>query len=70
VINDEVNWAKWVDLLSITTESLHGISHGSQIYDSWDAGEILQDDSGRLEGNFKILLRALTPVEDSLNISL
>ena len=70
MIDNEVNRAKRVDLLSITTESLHGISHGSEIDDSGDTGEILQDDSGRLEGDFKILLRALTPIQYGFNIRL
>jgi hypothetical protein len=56
MINDEVYWAEWVDLLGITTESLHSISHGCEVDNSWNTSEVLQDDSSGLEGDFKVLL--------------
>jgi hypothetical protein len=49
VIDDEIDWAEWVDLGWITTESLHSISHGGKIDNGWDSSEILQDDSCWLE---------------------
>jgi hypothetical protein len=36
VINDQVNRAEWVDLGWVSTKSLHGVSHGSQVDDGWD----------------------------------
>ena len=33
VIDDEVDWAEWVDLGWVTTEALHGVTHGSQVDD-------------------------------------
>ena len=36
VINDQIDWAKWVDLGWIATETSHSVTHGSQIDDSWD----------------------------------
>jgi hypothetical protein len=35
VVNDQLNWCLWVDSGWISTESLDGISHGSEIYDGW-----------------------------------
>jgi hypothetical protein len=70
MIDDKIDRAKRVDLLRVTSKSLHSISHSSKIYYSRDACEVLKDNSGRLERDFKILLRAFAPVENSLNISL
>lgn len=68
VINDQINWAKWIDLSWVTAKSLHSVSHRCEIDDSWHSCEILQDNSSRLEWNIDILLRVLNPVEDSLNV--
>jgi hypothetical protein len=62
VINNEVNWAERIDLRRITTKSLHGVSHGSEIDDGGNASEILQDDSSGFEWNIDILLGVLNPV--------
>jgi hypothetical protein len=37
VINDQVDWAEWVDLGWISSKSVHGVSHGSKIDNSWDS---------------------------------
>lgn len=70
VINDEINWAERVDLAGVTTETLHGITHGSEIDYSGYTSEILEDDTGGAEGNLGIVLRGLLPVEDGLNVVL
>jgi len=68
VIDNKINWAEWVDLGWITTESLHSISHGSKIDNGWDSSEILQDDSCWLEWNIGAGLRVLFPSKNVLNI--
>lgn len=47
VINDEVNGHEGVNLGGVSTEALHGVSHGSEIDDSRDTSEVLEDDTGR-----------------------
>lgn len=34
---------QWVNLLRIPAQSFHGISHSSKIYNSWNSGEILDN---------------------------
>ena len=68
VIHNEVNLAERIDLAWITAVLLHGSSHRGQINHSWNAGEVLKNDTGRLEGDLKVLLRGHLPVQDSLNI--
>jgi len=41
VIDDEVNWAKWVDLGGVSSKTLHGITHGGEINDCWNTSEVL-----------------------------
>lgn len=69
MIDDEIDWAEWVDLGWITSKSLHGISHGSKIDNSWDSSEILQDDSSWLERDIGAGLRVLLPSKNVLNIA-
>ena len=57
VIDDEVSLAKWVDLVRVATELLHGSAHGSQVNDGWDTCEVLKEYTGGLERNLEILLR-------------
>lgn len=68
VVHNEVNLAERIDLAWITAVLLHGSSHRGQINHSWNAGEVLKNDTGRLEGDLKVLLRGHLPVQDSLNI--
>jgi hypothetical protein len=70
VIDDEINWAQWVDLLRISAESGHGISHCSEVNHSWHTCEVLEDHSCGFEGDLEVLLGAFTPVQDSFNVSL
>ena len=45
VINDEIDGAKRVNLGRISTKTLHGISHGGKIDDSWDTTANLKNES-------------------------
>jgi hypothetical protein len=55
VVDNKIDWAQWIDLLGITSESDHGVSHGGEINDGWDTGEILKNDSGWFEWDFDLL---------------
>jgi len=68
VIDDQVDWAQRVDLGWITTEALHGITHGSEINNCGHAREILENNSRWQERNFDIVLRRVNPVKDLLNV--
>ena len=68
VINDQIRLAKRVDLVRITTEVLHGCSHGGQVDDGGHASEVLEEDARRLERDLDVLLRRRLPVEDGLDI--
>ena len=54
VVDDQVDRDERVDLFRVAAEPLHGGAHGGQIDDAGHAGEILQHDAGRLEGNFDL----------------
>jgi hypothetical protein len=34
MVNNQIDWAEWVDLLWITSETLHSIAHSSEIDNS------------------------------------
>jgi hypothetical protein len=70
VINDQVDGHQGVDLGWISSETLHGISHGSEIDNCRYTSEILEDDSSGSERDLDVVLRVFNPVEDLLNVSL
>ena len=35
VIDDQIDWAQWIDFRWVTSEPLHGISHGCEVDDGW-----------------------------------
>lgn len=70
VVDNQIDRAERVDALRIPAESLHGIPHGSQINDCRYSSEILEDDSGRFEGDFDLLDSVGFPVQDILHIRL
>jgi hypothetical protein len=69
VINDQIDGDQGVDLLGITTKASHSVSHGSQIDNTGDTGEILQEDTSGLERNFDGFAAGLGPVKNLFNIS-
>jgi len=69
VIDDQVSLAKRVNFVGVSTEFLHGSSHGGEIDNSGHTGEILEEDTGGLERDLDTLLRGHGPVEDGLDIS-
>jgi hypothetical protein len=68
VVNDQIDRAGRVDVLGVQAQIFDGISHGGQVTDGGDTSEILQQNSGGLEGNFDVLLVGLLPVQDILDI--
>src|SRR5688572_21444787 len=52
VVDHQVDRHERVDLFRVAAESLHGGSHGGEVDDAGDAGEVLQDDAGGFEGDF------------------
>lgn len=68
MINDEIDGAQWVDLFGVTSESVHAVSHGSEIDNSRHASEVLQDNARRAERNLGAFLGRFLPVEDGLDI--
>jgi hypothetical protein len=68
VVNDEVDGDERVDLGGISTEAVHGITHGGKIDNRWYTSKILKYDSRRSERNFSGVLRGFSPVEDGVNV--
>ena len=72
VIDDQIGRADGVDGERITAEFADGVAHGGEIDQGGDTGKVLQDHSGRFEGNFNAfgVLLVVLPVEDLLDIDL
>ena len=51
MVNDQIDWAEWVDLLWITSKALHSIAHSSEIDNSgYTTKEILLVDVNKGTG--------------------
>lgn len=68
VVDDEIDRAEGVDFLGIAAQTSYCVSHGSEIDDSGDSGEILEDDSRGFESDFNGFAGQFLPVEDVLHI--
>lgn len=68
VIDDQVHGAEGVDGPGVASHSCHGIPHGGQIDDCRHAREILEDDSGRLEGDLDLEGGLFFPVQYVLDV--
>lgn len=68
VVNNEIDWAEWVDLLWVSSELDHSVSHGGEVDDTGDSSEILEDNSGGLEGDLDLLGGLLLPIKDVLDV--
>lgn len=69
MINDQVGWTDGINLVGISVQLKHSITHRSKVYYSRDTGKVLQNDTGRLKGHLDILFVAFLaldrlPVED------
>jgi hypothetical protein len=70
VINDKVDWDLRVDLHWVDSEVGDSVSHGSEINDGWNSGEILEEHSSWLERNFDVSGVVVGPVEDVFDVLL
>lgn len=72
VINDQISWTNGVDGVRIAAEFVDSVAHSGEIDECRDTGEVLQDHSGRFEGNFDALSIFLVdlPVENLFDVGL
>jgi hypothetical protein len=71
VVDDEIDGDKRVDLLGIAAEGLHGVTHGGEIDDGGNAGEVLHQHAGGAEGDLLAgLALVLDPGGDRLDVGL
>ena len=68
MIDYKVGWTLRVDLLRIASKPLDGISHGGKVDDRGDAGEVLEDDAGRPEGNLHAQVLVVLPVQNLVHV--
>ena len=54
VVDDEIDRHQWVDLPRVSPQPAHRRAHRSEIDDARHAGEVLEDDARRLEGNLRL----------------
>ena len=54
VVHDQFGRRQWVDRLGIAAQRLHRVAHRRQVHDRRNAGEVLQDHSGRPELQFPL----------------
>ena len=67
MINHQLRGKKRIDALGISAHALNGFSHGGQIHNRGNAGEILQQHARRHEGDF-FFRRAGLPVGEGLDV--
>ncbi len=68
VVDDQFGGEQGIDLLGVAAHPGDGVAHGREIGDGGHAGEILQQDSSRHEGNFRALFRDRLPFGQPLDI--
>ena len=54
MVNDQFGWNQRVDIGSRAAEFYYRVTHGRQIHNARNAGEVLQYHAGRHEGDFSI----------------
>ena len=67
MIDDQFRGQQRIDAFGIAAHALHALTHGGQIDDGGNAGEILQQNARGHEGNF-FFRRSRLPVGERLNI--
>ncbi len=68
VVDDEVDVDQRVDLLRVAPDLRHRVAHRRQVDDRGDAGEVLHQDPGRLEGDLDAGLGVRVPAGDRLDV--
>ncbi len=71
VVDHEIDGNERVDLVGIAAETGHRVTHGGEIDDRRNAGEILHQHAGRAEGDFLLRLALVgEPLGDALDVFL
>ena len=68
VVDDQVDRDQRVHRLRIAPQLDDGVAHGGQVDDGGHTGEVLHDDTRRLEGDLLLAGRLRTPASDALHI--
>src|SRR5699024_8690744 len=68
VVDDEFCGCQWVDQFWVTTKVYDGFTHGGQVNDTGNAGEVLHQNAGRSELNFGVWLSGRIPVGQGLDL--
>ena len=68
MINDQIYIGNWVYFFSIFSKLYNRFTHGSEINDSWNSGEILHQNACGTVGNFMIAFFCIKPVSNRMNI--
>ena len=61
VVDDQVDGDQRIDLRRVAAELVHRVAHRRQVDDRGDAGEVLHQDPGRLEGDLLATARPWRP---------
>ena len=68
VVDHEVGGLERVDLRGIAAERRERVAHGRQIHHGGDAGEVLQEDSRRAEGDLLLIAPGRVPLCERLDV--
>ena len=68
MIDDQFGGQQRIDALRVAAHLHHGVAHGGQIDDGRHAGEVLQQDAGRHEGDFLAGLGFRLPVGQRFDV--
>jgi hypothetical protein len=68
VVDDELGRDERVDGRGVAAERDHCLAHGGEVHDRRDAGEVLQEDSRRSEGDLALGLGVRLPAADGTHL--
>ena len=68
VVDDQLDRLERVDLRRVAAQPLHGVAHGGQVDDGRDAGEVLEQDPARPEGDLADRDRLGVPVGQAQDV--
>src|SRR6266545_8322321 len=68
MVDDQIDWLQWIDLLRIAAELRERVAHCCEIDNSGDAGEVLKKHAGRAKGDFLLDLASDFPFGERLDV--
>jgi hypothetical protein len=68
VVDHELDGLEGIDALGVAAQIGHGLSHGCEIHDRRDPGEILEHDARRSEGDLTLGLGRRIPAHQGLDV--